>query len=134
MAMRRRSAGVMMVTLGMLLLAAEPVRAQYSSGSTGADGPFPGGPFPVCTPTPCTMTVTVPTTGVFNFTTITVPAGVTVKFTRNAANTPVTLLATQNVLIAGTLDVSGSAGVPLVLFVDMAPHLGGAGGSGGFDG
>src|SRR3989304_1149591 len=65
----------------------------FSSGSTGADGAF--------TPTGNT-TRTLPPSGVFNFTTVNVPAGVTVTFTRNATNTPVTLLATGAVTVAGT--------------------------------
>jgi hypothetical protein len=98
-----------------------PLMAQtFVSGSTGVDGPMP-----LCTPTPCTKTLALPPDGVFNFTTISVPAGVTVTFTRNVANTPVTLLATGDVTINGLIDVSGSnavGGVP------------GQGGPGGFEG
>jgi hypothetical protein len=78
----------------------------FNSGSTGANGAFN----PSCTPTPCTVTVTLPSSGTFNYTTGNIPAGVTVKYTKNAANTPVTLLFTGNVTIAGTLDLSGSPG------------------------
>ena len=46
--------------------------------------------------------------GVFNYTDITVPYGMTIKFHRNAANTPVIWLATGNVTINGTVDVSAS--------------------------
>src|SRR3972149_6220902 len=73
----------------------------FSSGSTGADGAF--------NPTTNT-TLALPPNGVFNFTTINIPAGVTVTFTRNTTNTPVSLLASGNVIIAGTIDVSGSPG------------------------
>ena len=69
----------------------------FSSGSTGADGAF--------SPTVDT-TLTLPPNGVFNFTTVMIPAGVTVRFTRNVPNTPVTLLASGNVGIAGTIDLS----------------------------
>lgn len=103
-------------------LTATPVTAQFNSGSTGADGAFN----PTCTPTPCTVTVTLPASGVFNFTTVDIPADVTVRLTHNAANTPVTILATGDVNIAGTIDVSGQDtgifGIP------------GRGGPGGFDG
>jgi hypothetical protein len=79
------------------------------------------------------MTVPLSASGTFNFTTINVPAGVTVKFTRNAANTPVTLLATGAVTIAGTIDVSGSAGLAGLLGTSVVQNAG-AGGPGGFDG
>lgn len=98
------------------------VNAQtFSSGSTGADGPFA----PTCSPTPCTVTVPLPASGVFNFTTVNIPAGVTVTFARNAGNTPATLLATGDVTIDGALDLSGGA---------ANGPLPGRAGPGGFDG
>jgi hypothetical protein len=102
-----------------------PAAAQtYTSGSTGADGAF--------SPTAST-TVTLPASGIFNYTTVNIPAGVTVRFARNATNTPVTILATGDVTIAGTIDISGAGGGSpsggTVLGLD-----GGAGGPGGFDG
>src|SRR5262245_3191512 len=95
----------MRIWLGIVItaaaLTATPVHAQFSSGSTGADGAF----------NPASnVTVTLPANGVFNYTTINIPSGVTVKFTRNAANTPVTLLAQGDVVITGTIDISGSPG------------------------
>lgn len=104
-------------------LAAVPVAAQtFSSGSDESDGPFN----PTCTPTPCTVTVPLPADGVFNFTTADIPDGVTVKFARNAANTPVFLLATGDVTINGTIDMNGE---------DAGPFgRPGRGGPGGFDG
>ncbi|MFQ5839703.1 MAG: hypothetical protein ACE5HK_03175, partial [Candidatus Methylomirabilales bacterium] len=113
--------GLLSATL--LLATPGPGAAQsFSSGSTGVDGPFN----PTCTPTPCSVTVTLPPDGVFNFTTITIPSGVTVIFTRNAANTPVILLATGNVTINGTIDVSGGSGTTF--------GRPGPGGPGGFEG
>jgi len=88
----------------------------FVSGSTGADGAF--------NPT-ANVAVTLPESGVFNFTTINIPTNVTVRFGKNSRNTPVTLLATGNVTIAGTIDVSGSHGAAI---------LGGPGGPGGFSG
>ena len=70
----------------------------FNSGSTGADGPF--------APTVNT-TVPLPPSGIFNFTSVTIPVGVTVKFQRNVTNTPVVILASGDVTIAGTLDISG---------------------------
>jgi len=48
--------------------------------------------------------------GVWNHTSINVPAGVTVDFTPNAANTPVTWLASDEVNIQGSISVSGRPG------------------------
>ena len=90
----------------------------FSSGSTGAQGAFPpstpappGGTTSMAIINDGTVTyypsgtvATLPNVpaggfrdGVFNFTTINVASGVTVWFVRNAANTPVTLLATGSV-------------------------------------
>lgn len=108
-------------TIALVLLAgrAVPINAQnnFNSGSTGADGAFaPTG----------NQTLQVPPSGVFNFTTINVPAGVTITFTRNAQNTPVTILASGDVTIAGSFVVSGQPG--------SAAGSGGLGGPGGFAG
>jgi hypothetical protein len=115
------------VGLGVGWLAIQPgpaVAQTFTSGSTGADGAF--------NPT-ATATLTLPPSGVFNFTTVTIPAGVTVRFTRNAVNTPVTILATGDVTIAGTIDVSGTAGQAWRAGTYVGP-TGGTGGPGGFDG
>src|SRR5574341_277522 len=96
----------------------------FNSGSTGADGAF--------SPTTNT-TLALPPSGVFNFTTINIPAGVTVTFTRNATNTPVTLLASGTVTIAGTINLNGGAGGNAATGTGVAPK-GGSGGPGGFDG
>ncbi len=97
----------------------------FDSGSTGADGAL--------APTSGTVTLTLPPSGVFNFTTINIPAAVALKFTRNAANTPVTLLASGAVTIAGTIDIRGSNGTNGGNGTPLTPN-GGAGGPGGFDG
>ena len=88
---KRRDERMTMASVLLAILWAWPVSAQtFSSGSTGADGVF--------APTAST-TVPLPPSGVFNFTTVTIPAGVTVTFARNAANTPVTILATGDVTV-----------------------------------
>ena len=113
-----RSLGSLFLTVALGVLAWTPAAAQtFNSGSTGADGPF--------SPASNT-TLALPPSGVFNFTTITIPSGITVTFTKNAANTPVILLATGAVTISGTINVSGGNGGPL--------GRPGAGGPGGFDG
>lgn len=92
-------------------------QGNFQSGSTGADGAF--------NPT-TSQALTVPASGVFNFTTITIPAGVTITFTKNATNTPVTMLATGDVLIQGTINLAGQSA--------QNNGLGGQGGAGGFNG
>lgn len=88
----------------------------FVSGSTGADGAF--------NPTE-SQTVPLPESGVFNFTTVNIPNNVVIRFGRNTRNTPVTILATGNVTIAGLIDVSGLPGTTVA---------GGLGGPGGFNG
>jgi hypothetical protein len=123
--MRRLSVVVPIAFCCLATATIDPALAQtFSSGSTGADGAF--------TPT-ASVTLTLPGNGVFNFTSVTIPPGVTVRFTRNVANTPVTLLATGNVSIAGTLDVSASSGGNVVNGTFLGSNAG-IGGSGGFDG
>src|SRR6266568_7475696 len=100
----------------------------FSSGSTGADGAYA----PSCAPTPCTVTKTLPPSGVYNYTTVTIPSGVTVRYTRNAANTPVTLLATGDVTIMGTISVNGDNGLNGSNV--GGPFQGALGGPGGFNG
>ena len=48
--------------------------------------------------------------GIYNYTSITVPEGVTIKFIPNEANTPVTWLSSGDVDISGHLDLTGEAG------------------------
>jgi hypothetical protein len=67
----------------------------------------------------------MPSDGVFHCTTIMITNGATLRFTPNARNTPVTLLATGDVVISGTINISGSNGTAL---------QGGFGGPGGFPG
>ncbi|MEQ8290391.1 MAG: hypothetical protein RIB78_11790 [Gammaproteobacteria bacterium] len=92
----------------------------YDSGSTGADGVF----------APATNTVlSLPPNGIFNFTDVTIPAGVTVTFAKNANNTPVTMLASGNVTIDGIISLNSSNGQSA-----GGTGIPGEGGPGGFDG
>ena len=111
--------------IAVALFWAWPVSAQaFSSGSTGADGAF--------APTANT-TVTLPPSGVFNFTTVNIPPGVTVTFTPNSTNTPVTILASGDVTNAGTINLNGANGIPSGP-TGLLINPGGAGGPGGFAG
>jgi hypothetical protein len=67
--------------------------------------------------------------GIWNFTTIDIPAGVTVGFNKNAANTPVRWLATGDVTIDGSLILNGERGLRSLPVGTVA-----RGGPGGFDG
>lgn len=73
------------------------------------------------------LTVDLPPDGRLNYTTVTVAAGRTLRFNRNALNTPVYLLAQGDVVVNGIIDVSGAQ-------APGSPPIGGAGGPGGFDG
>ncbi|MBZ0160619.1 hypothetical protein [Candidatus Methylomirabilis sp.] len=117
------------VVTAIVFWGASAIAQTFDSGSTGADGVFN----PTCTPTPCTVMVPLPLSGTFNFTTINIPTGVTVKFIRNATNTSVTMLASGTVTIAGTIDGSGGAGASVGNGTTIAPN-GGLSGPGGFDG
>lgn len=98
------------------LLTAPAVFAEYNSGSTGVDGDF--------NPT-ASQAIQLPADGIFNYTSVNIPSGVTITYIKNAANTPVTILSATDVTIAGTIDVSA---------VTAGLVSGGLGGPGGFDG
>lgn len=90
--------------------------AAFVSGSTGADGDF--------TPTANTV-LQIPESGVFNFGIVDIPNGVTVTFLKNSHYTPVTILASGDVTIKGTVSVNGGS---------ASINTPGIGGPGGFDG
>lgn len=69
--------------------------------------------------------------GVWNFTDIDIPQGVTVRFVSNAANTPVVWLASGNVQIDGTVSLDGEHGGSY-LFGNLPPQA--KGGPGAFGG
>ncbi len=104
------------ITSAICLLGWSQALAQFSSGSTGADGPLN---------VTSNTTLNLPPDGIFNFTTITISDSAALTFNRNPLNTPVYMLATGDVIISGIIDVSGKRNS------GAAP---GAGGPGGFDG
>lgn len=110
------------ITLLLLVsVLALPIHAfAVSSGSTGADGAF--------NPT-ADLELQLPPDGIFNYTSVNIPAGVTVSYIQNAANTPVIMLVQGNVTIYGTIDISGQDGE--VFSLNLGGPGGGRGGQGG---
>jgi hypothetical protein len=110
--------GLIVLILALFLFSSSAFA--FVSGSTGADGAL--------NPTANTEVV-LPADGILNYTTINIPSGKTVTFKRNTANTPVYILATGDVTIAGTINVSGATSS------NTAPGIGGPGGyDGGYGG
>lgn len=70
-------------------------------------------------------TLPLPPDGKLHYKSLTVNSGVTLRFTRNARNTPVFILSQGDVVVNGTINVSGAAG---------SNNSGGLAGPGGFDG
>ena len=120
--MNTKRFSVLATIFGLVLL---PVvcAAQINSGSNGSDGAFNP-----------TMNIVINMAdhpnGIYQYTSVNISNGVTVTFIPNANNTPVTWLVQSNVIINGSLDVSGK---------DSSNHgtiysPGGLGGPGGFRG
>ncbi len=91
-------------------------------GSDGSDGEFA----PLVD-----RVLTLPSDGIFRFTDVSIPAGVRVTFEKNSSNTPVVFLVSGDVVVAGTIDVSG---LDSGSFESFDPLASGKGGPGGFDG
>lgn len=114
----------MLLVFASLLFCSVPAMGAFiqSDGSDGVFSPAPGNYY---------YTLNIPEDGIFNFTSIYIPAGVTVKFNRNAANTPVYFAATGDVTIYGDIDVSATA-TNMVVNTPNNPKQ--TSGPGGFDG
>ncbi len=100
----------------------------FDSGSTGEDGAFAP---------QVDTTLQLPEDGIFNFTSVNIPSGVTVQFTKNATNTPVVMLASGDITIDGVIDVSGGNATDSGAAGDGSlgdDGIPGKGGPGGFDG
>ncbi|NOY84424.1 MAG: hypothetical protein GXO96_06325 [Nitrospirae bacterium] len=92
--------------IAIIFLSASPGLAQtFISGSTGVDGAFSPA---------ADITIPLPPDGVFNYTTVNIPTGETITYAQNSANTPVTILATGDVNIEGTLDIRCENGLSVV--------------------
>ncbi|MES2536131.1 MAG: hypothetical protein V4632_09695 [Pseudomonadota bacterium] len=110
------------------LLLAPAFAFAFDSGSTGADGVF--------NPTVNTQ-LQLPPSGIFNFTSVNIPVGVSVTFKKNATNTPVVILSRGHITVAGTINVQGFSSHATGAEADGNlgnDGLPGLGGPGGFDG
>lgn len=104
------------LSLFCLLFAFSPASADFSTGSTGADGAF----HPTSNDTiDLSLAGSGPGSGtydpvhwavVFNYTTIDVPANVTVAFKNHPSGAPVVWLATGDVNVSGTVSLNGERG------------------------
>ena len=113
---RDARASILALFIFALATLCAPAQTNFTSGSNGSYGAMN---------ITADTTLDLPANGVFHCTTINVDGGRTLRFNRNALNTPVYLLATGDVTINGVIDVSG--GPP-------TGHLPGPSGPGGFDG
>lgn len=76
--------------------------AQVNSGSNGSDGALnPVGNL--------VINMADRPDGIYHYTSVNIPEGVTVKFIPNTANTPIIWLVQGSVILGGTIDISGSA-------------------------
>jgi hypothetical protein len=104
--------------IALALLGCGSAWAQFNSGSTGRDGAF--------NPTSSIVVdMADHPDGIYHYTSVYIPANVTVTFIPNVNNTPVVWLVQSNVVILGTVDISGQR---------AAGGQGGRGGPGGFRG
>jgi hypothetical protein len=123
----------------VLALCALPASAQsFSSGSDGTDGPYAptGAPGAVIIFDPTQFHGSQVAANIFNFTTITIPVGVTVKLSGNTVNSPIYWLAQGDVDVEGVVDLSGGNGYAITsqsfFRIPSVPGSGGyAGGVGG---
>src|SRR6266446_6966461 len=97
------------VSLLVCLSGGKAQAQSFSSGSTGHEGALnitaPG----VTYFDPVAMNLNPVVTGVFNFTTINVASGSTLKFSETKYHGPVYFLASGDVTISGTLDLNGDS-------------------------
>jgi hypothetical protein len=109
------------LSLLLLMLSCLSANAQVNSGSNGSDGAFnPTGNV--------TINMADHPDGIYHYTSVNIPSGVTVTFTPNANNTAVVWLVQGNCVVAGTIDLSGQN--------QLQPNyqMGGNGGPGGWGG
>lgn len=107
------------LVLCLALVLTKDARAQsFSSGSTGTDGALSYTTPGTYTFNPKSFSPPLNPKGdnIFDFTTINIVSGVTVRLDSRIFTGPVYWLASGDVTIAGTIDVSGSPGTPASSF------------------
>lgn len=139
--MKKNISSLNVSILATVALLSAPVSALalFDSGSQCGTNPVGASCLGAFSPT-VSATIPLPPDGILHYSTVTIPAGVTISFSRNAANTPVTILASDNVSILGNIWVgystnptaSGQATSDGGVFGDDGKP--GIGGPGGFDG
>ena len=104
-----------------LALAGE-AQAQINSGSNGSDGALDFSAITITTN--IVIDMHDHTNGVYNYTYVVIPGNVTLSFTPNAFNSPVTWLVQSNVFINGTVNVSGQTVTSVVGGAGMQVGIG----------
>ena len=140
----RCTAARLSVVCGALIIAAvfatHTARTQnFSSGSTGADGALDfsnlaPGTIVEFNPDSFNPPLDQDRDNVYHFTTINVPAGVTVRLSARYLNGPVYWLATGAVQINGTLDLNGQDGQNSTILINSGSRFPSIPGAGGFEG
>src|SRR5579871_3183897 len=92
----------MLFHIGLIMLVCIGAQAQVNSGSNGADGAF--------NPTASVViNMADHPNGIYQFTSVNIPQGVTVSFNPNPNNTPVVWLVQGDCTISGIVDLSGQS-------------------------
>ena len=122
-----------------MFVTSTPIGAQpqsFSSGSTGADGALNINAPGVTYLDPKVMKINAAGDNIFNFTTITIASGSTLKISESRVHGPVCFLAQGDVTINGTIDISGDNSLgPTSTATEQIPGFAGSGGySGGLGG
>ena len=108
------------LTIGLAVLLCAGAHAQVNSGSNGSDGALDFSS--INYNTNIVIDMHDHANGIYQYTYVNIPNVVQVNFIPNANNTPVTWLVQSNVVITGTVNVSGQS---------ATSGIGGAGGPGG---
>src|ERR1035438_8164726 len=124
-----------LIFASVLLLTAASACAQFSSGSTGSDGALNYTTAGTFVFDPAALGLDASGDNIFNFTTINIASGVTLQLrSSKLRGKPVIWLASGAVTIAGTLDVSGNAGINVITADPWESHAPSDPGPGGFTG
>ena len=122
-AFMKKSTSPGLILLAALFLAPILAYGQVNTGSTGSDGALDLSS--ITNATNVVIDMSDHPNGIYNYTYINIPSYVAVTFVPNANNAPVTWLVQSNVLINGTVNVSGQGSIGAI---------GGLGGPGGWAG